>query len=133
MVAGTVLVVITTNACDTAAIATWLEPQLVDGEVVKAAGYFAAVSAIERRPRSVVIDIGVPDGRDDWRLAELRARCRDAAIIVVADATLLPMLAGATHADLAVSTAGDLPPLRELLLTDEPVVSDQTGWRRTRR
>jgi len=133
MVAGTVLVVITTNACDTAAIAAWLEPQLVDGEVVRAAGYFAAVSAIERRPRAVVIDIGVPDGRDDWRLAELRARCGDAAFVVVADATLLPMLAGATHADLAVSTAGDLPPLRELLLTDEPVVSDQTGWRRTRR
>ena len=127
MVAGTVLVVITTNTADTAAIATWLGPQLADGEVVRAAGYFAAVSAIERRPRAVVIDVGFPKGRDDWRLAELRARADQAAFVVVADATLLSRLAGPTRPDLAVTSAADLPPLRELLLTDEPVVTDRAG------
>jgi hypothetical protein len=125
MVAGTVLVVVTTNASDTKAIAAWLGPQLAEGEVVQAAGFYAAVSAIERRPRAVVIDIGHPDGRDDWRLAELRARETAAAFVVVADATLLPQLSGATRADLAVTTVADLPPLRELLLTDEPVVTDR--------
>ena len=125
MVAGTALVIVTTNAGDTAAIAAWLDPQLAEGEVVRAAGYFAAVSALERRPRAVVVDVGFPDGRDDWRLAELRARQPEAAFIVVADATLLPRLSGATAADLAVTSAGDLPPLRELLLTDEPVVTDR--------
>src|SRR5438309_1586548 len=141
MVVGTVLVVITTNGCDTAAIAAWLEPQLSGGEVVKATGYYAAMSALEQQPRALVVDVGIPDarkgdgreGRDDWRLAELRARHRDAAFVVVADATQLPMLAGATHADLSVISVDDLPPLRELLLTDEPVITDQTIWRRTRR
>jgi hypothetical protein len=127
MVAGTVLVVITTNAGDSRSIAAWLGPQLPDGEVVQAAGYFAAVSSIERHPRAVVIDVGFPDGHDDWRLAELRSRQPDAAFVVVADATLLPRLAGATTADLAVTSAADLPPLRELLLTDEPVVTDRAG------
>lgn len=127
MVAGTVLVVVTTNAADTRAIAAWLGPQLPDGEVAQAAGYFAAVSALERRPRAVVIDVGYPEGRDDWRLAELRAGQADAAFVVVADASLLPTLAGATKADLAVTSAADLPPLRELLLTDEPVVTDRAG------
>lgn len=125
--AGTVLVVVTTNATDTQAIAAWLGPQLPDGQVVRVAGYFAAVSAIERKPRAVVIDVGFPEGRDDWRLAELRSRTSDAAFVVVADATLLPRLAGATKADLAVNSAGDLPPLRELLLTDEPLVTDRAG------
>jgi hypothetical protein len=133
MATGTVLVVITTNARDATAIVDWLQPQLVDGEVVSASGYFAAVSAIERRPRAIVIDVGVPQGRDDWRLAELRNRRSGAAFVVVADATFLPMLAGATRAHLAVTSVADLPPLRELLLTDEPVISDQTSWRRTRR
>src|SRR3954465_6730376 len=110
MGAGTVLVVITTNPADTKAIASWLSPQLPDGEVVQAAGYFAAVSAIERRPRAVVIDIGFPEGRDHWRLAELRARQADAAFVVVADATLLPRLAGASRADLAVTRDADLAP-----------------------
>jgi DNA-binding NarL/FixJ family response regulator len=125
MVAGTVLVVITTNAGDTAAIAAWLGPQLREGEVVRAAGYFAAVSALQRRPRAVVIDVGFPEGRDDWRLAELRAQQSEAAFVVVADATLLPRLAATTRADLAVTSAADLPPLRELLLTDEPIVTDR--------
>jgi len=132
MVAGTVLVVITTNAGDTSAVAAWLGPQLPDGEVVRASGYFAAVSAIERRPHALVIDIGVPSGRDDWRLAELRERQPGAAFVVVADATLLPLLAGATRADLGVTSVADLPPLRELRLTDEPVVTDRADPRRTR-
>jgi hypothetical protein len=133
MVAGTVLVVITTNGCDTAAIAAWLGPQLPDGEVVTATGYYAAMSALDRQPRAVVADVGLPQGRDDWRLAELRARRGDAAFVVVADATLLAMLSGATRADLAVTCVDDLPPLRELRLTDEPLIADQTNWRRTRR
>jgi hypothetical protein len=133
MVVGTVLVVLTTNESDSAAIAAWLEPQLSVGEVVKATGYYAAMSALEQQPRAVVVDAGIPKGPDDWRLAELRARHGDAAFVVVADATLLPMLAGAIHADLAVTSVDDLPPLRELLLTDEPVITDQTSWRRTRR
>src|SRR5438270_102072 len=131
MFAGTGLVVVTTNSSDTAAIATWLAPQLPEGEVVRAAGYFAAVSAIERRPRAVVVDVGLPAGRDDWRLAELRARQPEAAFVVVADASLLPLLVGATRADLAVTSAADLPPLRELLLTDEPVVTDRARSRRS--
>src|SRR3954451_1427899 len=125
MVADTVLVVITTNPGDTRAIAGWLGPQLPDGEVVQAAGYFAAVSAIERRPRAVVIDVGFPEDHDVWRLAEPRSHQPDAEFVVVADATLLPRLAGATRADLAATSAADLPPLRELLLTDEPVVTDR--------
>jgi len=127
MGAGTVLVVITTNPADTNAISAWLSPQLPDGEVVHAAGYFAAVSSIERRPHAVVVDIGFPEGRDHWRLAEMRSRQADAAFVVVADATLLPRLAGAAKADLAVTRGADLPPLRELLLTDEPVVTDRAG------
>ena len=127
MVAGTVLVVVTTHARDMAAIAGWLAPQLSDGEVVRASGYYAAVSAIEGRPTAVVVDVGFPEGRDDWRLAELRARQVDAAFVVVADATLLPRLAGATNADLAVTSVSELPPLRELLLTDEPVITDRAG------
>jgi len=127
MVAGTVLVVITTNAGDTAAIVAWLRPQLPDGEVVRAAGYFAAVSALDRRSRAVVVDVGYLEGRDDWRLAELRARQPEAAFVVVADATLLARIAGTTRADLAVTSTADLPPLRELLLTDEPVVTDRAG------
>ena len=97
---------------------------------MQAAGYSAAVSAIERQPRAVVLDVGLPQGHDDWRLAELRSAQPDAAFVVVADATLLPPLAGATKADLAVTTAADLPPLRELLLTDEPLVTDRAGSRR---
>src|SRR4051812_50103977 len=110
MVAGTVLVVITTNAGDSRAIAGWLGPQLPDGEVVQAAGYFAAVSAIERRAHAVVVDVGFPAGRDHWRLAEMRSRQADAAFVVVADATLLPRLAGAAKAELAGTRGAGLPP-----------------------
>src|SRR3954453_13344179 len=127
MGAGTVIVVVTANPADTKAIATWLTPQLPDGEVVQVAGYFAAVSAIQRRAHAVVVDVGFPEGRDHWRLAELRSRQADAAFVVVADAALLPRLAGAAKADLAVTRVADLPPLRELLLTGEPVVTDRAG------
>ena len=58
--------------------------------------------------------------------AEPRA-ASDATRIDAADATLLPRLAGAAKADLAVTRVADLPPLRELLLTDEPVVTDRAG------
>jgi len=133
MVAGTVLVVVTTNPTDMAALDAWLRPQLPAADVVLASGFYAAVSAIERRVRAVVVDVGPPDGRDDWRLAELRARRDDAAFVVVADDVHLPMLAGTLHADLAVTTVSDLPPLREMLITDEPVLPDQTSWRRTSR
>jgi hypothetical protein len=133
MVTGTVLVVVTTNAADMAAMESWLVPQLAAADVALAQGFYAGVSAIERRVRAVVIDVGLPDGRDDWRLAELRARRNEAAFVVVADAVHLPMLAGALHADLAVTKVGALPPLRELLVTDEPLVRDQATWRRTSR
>jgi hypothetical protein len=128
----TVLVVVTTNAADCVALGDWLAPQLPDGEVARANGYHAAMTALERRPRAVVVDIGAVGGRDDWRLAELREQATGAAFVVVADSTHLPMIAGATHADLAVTSATDLPPLRELLVMDEAVVTDQTGWRRSR-
>ena len=133
MVGCTVLVVVTTNAADMSAMETWLLPQLDISDVVLARGFYAGVAAIERRVRAVVVDVGVPDGRDDWRLAELRARRQDAAFVVVADATHLPMLAGALQADIAVTTVSALPPLRELLVSDEPVVTDQASWRRSSR
>jgi len=133
MAVGTVLLVITTNDADTAAIADWLRPQLTGEEVLRVTGFYAAISALERRPRAIVVNVGSDHGRDDWRLAELRQRANDAALVVVADAIHLPLLAGATRADLAVTAADRLPPLRELLLTDEPVLTDQTSWRRSRR
>ena len=48
----------------------------------------------------------------------------------IQEAVTNPGDAGATSADLAVTSAADLPPLRELLLTDEPVVTDRAGTRR---
>jgi hypothetical protein len=133
MTPGTVLVVVTTDAEDSTAIADWLRPQLATDEVIRVTGFYAAMSLLERRPRAVVVDVGAEQGRHDWRLAELRGRAPGAAFVVVADAAHLAMLAGAIRADLAVTSAGRLPPLRELLLTDEPIVADQTSWRRSRR
>ena len=52
---------------------------------------------------------------------------------VVADSIDLPFLSGALQADLAVTSVSRLPPLREVLMTDEPLVDDQTIWRRTMR
>lgn len=133
METGTVLVVVTTNTADTNAIAAWLRPQLAAADLVVANGFYAGVSAIERRVRAVVIDVGVPDGRADWRLAEIRSRRHDAAYVVVADAVHLPAMIGALRADLAVTKTSDLPPLRELLVCDEPVVADDRARRRADR
>lgn len=134
MADATVLVVVVTNTTDAATMSQWLAPQLPDGQVVVAQGYYAGVAAVDRRARAVVIDVGSPIGRDDWRLAELRERQPDATFIVVADASLIPALASTVRADLAAPSVADLPPLRELLVTDEPVVrGDQTSWRRSSR
>jgi DNA-binding NarL/FixJ family response regulator len=109
-----------------------LRPQLPTGEVVTAVGFYAAISAIERDARAVVIDVGAPAGREDWRLAELRARRPEAPVVVVADAVHLPALASTLRADLAVTSVSELPPLRELLLTDEPLVTGEAGRSRER-
>ena len=131
----TVLVVVTTNPADTADVVAWLGPQLFPDDVAIVSGFFAGVAALTAGLRAVVIDIGTPDGRDSWRLAELRQRGgREVAYAVVADATFLPQLSGALTTDLAVTSADRLPPLRELLVTDDqPLVDDQTIWRRTMR
>jgi len=131
---STVLLVVVTNRRDAAQMVRWLSPQLPDGEVSIAFGYLATVAAIDSGARAVVADVGTPDGRDHWRLAELRARQPDTATVVVADAALLPQLAGTVRADLAVTGVDALPPLRELLVTNEPVVRPaQTSWRRSSR
>lgn len=127
------LVVVTTNASDTADVLAWLQAKLAPGDVTVASGFHAAVGALRRGRRAIVVDIGAPDGRDGWRLAELRDCGPDATFAVVADATHLPDLAGALRTDLAVTSVSRLPPLRELLVTDEPLVDDQTIWRRTMR
>lgn len=116
---------VTTNAADTAAIGRWLRQQLPADQVATAAGYYAAVSALAGPARVVVVDIGVPDDRTDWRLAELRGRTAGAAVIVLADRTHVSALAAPLRADLAVTRMRDLPPLRELLLGDDPVAADQ--------
>jgi hypothetical protein len=133
MSGGTVLLVVTTNAADAEAMAGWLAPHLAAGEVAVVSGYFAAVSALGSGHRAVVAEIGVPSGREDWRLAELRSRVPDAAVVVVADAVHVRELARPLRADLAVTSLRNLPPLRELLLSDEPVVADPPAARPTRR
>lgn len=132
MGAGTVLVVVTTNAADTSAMEQWLAPQLPPDEVVRANGYYAAVSGLAQRPRALIVDVGVPSERDDWRLAELRARAAGAAIVVVADSTHLAALAAPLRADLALTQVRGLPPLRELLVSDEPVLDEHRARRHTR-
>lgn len=133
MATGTVLVIVTTNAADSAAVAQWLGPQLPAKRVSVATGYYAAMSAVATGSGAVVVDVGAPDGRNDWRLAELRERTPGAAIVVLADRSHLKQLAAPLRADLAVTRVRDLPPLRELLIDDEPVVTDQTSLRRTTR
>lgn len=129
-----VLVVVVTNLADAGAAASWLSAQMREEAVTVVTGYHAAVAAIERRNRTVVANFGVPSGREDWRLAELRARHPDATIGVVADAGLLPRLVATLRADVAVTSVEGLPPLRELLVSDEPLMQpDQTSWRRTTR
>jgi DNA-binding NarL/FixJ family response regulator len=134
MAAATALLVVVTSAADADAMSRWLSTQLPDGHVTTAHGYYAGVAAIDSHCPAVVIDVGVPTGPDTWRLAELRVRQPDAAVVVVADAAMLSGLAATLRAHLAVTTINDLPPLRELLLTDEPLVrGDQTSSRRSRR
>jgi len=132
-VSGTRLVVVTTNPADTAEVVAWLHTQLSVHDVAVATGFYAGVAALAAGPRAIVLDVGPPDSRDSWRLAELRHRGRDVAYVVLADATVLPHLTGALHTDLAVTSVNRLPPLRELLVTDEPLADDQTIWRRTTR
>ncbi|MDQ1748534.1 MAG: hypothetical protein QOD07_2797 [Frankiaceae bacterium] len=127
------LVVVTTNASDATEAVAWLQAKLAPGDITVATGFYAAVAAMGGEWRALVLDIGAPDGRDGWRLAELRHRAGDATFAVVADAVHLPQLGGALRTDLAVTSAGRLPPLRELIVTDEPLVDDQTIWRRTMR
>lgn len=127
------LVVVTTNRSDTADVVAWLGPRLVPDHVAIVSGFHSGMAALGAGPRVVVIDLGPPEERESWRLAELRHRRRDATYVVVADATHLPYLSGALHTDLAVTSVGLLPPLRELLVTGEPLVDDQTIWRRTMR
>jgi len=134
MATATALLVVVTAAADADAMSRWLGGQLPDGHVAMAHGYHAGVAAIARRSPAVVIDVGVMTGRDTWRLAELRSREPEAAVVVVADASLLSGLASVLRADLAVTSVSELPPLRELLLTDEPLLrGDQTNSRRSRR
>lgn len=130
--AGTRLAVVTTNAADTADVLAWLQP-LPRADVAVTAGYYAGVAAFTAGRRAVVVEIGAPEGRESWRLAELRQRSRDVTYVVVADATLLPHLSGALRTDLAVTSVSRLPPLRELLVTDYRLADDQTIWRRTMR
>jgi len=129
----TLLVVVTTNPADTAEVVTWLQPQLSPADVTVASGFYAGMAALAAGSRAIVLDVGAPDGRDSWRLAELRHRGRDVAYVVLADATVLPQLSGALQTDLAVTSVHRLPPLRELLVTEEPLADDQTIWRRTMR
>jgi hypothetical protein len=130
----TLLVVVTTNAADTAEVVGWLRPQLGADDVAAVSGFYAGVAALGSGRRAVVVDAGPPNGRESWRLAELRHRGgADVAYVVVADATQIPQLSGALQTDLAVTSADRLPPLRELLVTEEPLVDDQTIWRRTTR
>jgi hypothetical protein len=150
---ATRLVVVTTNAADSAAVAAWLAPQVPAADVATAVGFYAGVAAIDAGRRAVVLDVGAPDGQDGWRLAELRERrtatgSPEVTYLVVADATHLPQLSGALGTDLAVTSVDRLPPLREVLVTDVPVTDvlaideaslddvaadDQTNWRRTMR
>jgi hypothetical protein len=78
-------------------------------------GYYAAVDAVDEGRSIIVVDLGAscPD-RDLWMLAGLRARAPHAVVVALADADVLPDLAGALRADLVVTAATDLPPLREL-------------------
>lgn len=130
---ATSLVAVTTNAADTAELTAWIERQLRADDVTICHGYYCAVEALEGAAAVVVVESPVDDDRDEWRLAELRAHAPEASFLVVADATLLPALSGALHADLAVTRTALLPPLRELLLSATPTVEDQTSRRRSRR
>jgi hypothetical protein len=126
------LVVVTTDPVTTRALSAGLERQLPSGSVAVRTGFYATVSALARHPDVLIADIGAPNPRDEWRLAELRTVAADSTIVVVADATVLPRLAGPLRPDLCVRSVDELPPLRELL-TGPAAVDDQTMRRRSRR
>ena len=126
------LVVVTTEPVTSRALSGWLERQLPAGSVAVRTGFYSAISALAHDPTVLIADIGVPNPRDLWRLAELRTVAADSTIVVVADASVLPRLAGPLRPDLAVRSVDELPPLRELL-TGPAAVPDQTMRRRSRR
>ena len=129
---GPSLVVITTDQATARELSEWLERQLPDGRVAVRTGYYATVSALVRLADVVVADIGRPNPRDVWRLAEMRNLAAAATVVVVADATLLPGLSGPLRPDLAVRSVSELPPLRELI-TGPAAIDPQTIRRRSRR
>ena len=135
--AGTTLVVITTETTTSIQIAAWLRRQMPAERVAVRAGFYAGMTAIARDFSVVVVDVGVLDDRAAWRLAEVRTRAPGATVVVVADAVLLPRLVGPLRPDLAVRSTVELPPLRELLVTGttsiEPSTIDQTIRRRSAR
>jgi hypothetical protein len=131
---STVLIAVVTNSSDSRAMAQWLTRELPTPHVARARGYHAAVAAVEQGVTAVIADVGTPAGREDWRLAELRSRRPEATLVVVAEAAHLTALTSMLGADLAVTTVEALPPLREVLVGDEPrLADDQTNWRRSRR
>ena len=132
--ATTELLVVTTNPADRRVVDTWLTDQLPGDCVASCAGYYAAMAALGAGSRVVVVEAPHDLGRDGWRLAELRAAAAQATVAVVADAVDLPALQGSLRADLAVTSAAGLPPLRELLLSEAPSSSEgQTMLRRSTR
>ena len=131
--AGTALVVVTTEAATTVELSGWLSQQLGSETLTVRRGFYDAMMAIARRFTVIVADVGDPVDRHLWRLAEIRTQAPDATVVVVADAAVLPHLAGPLRPDLAVRSVADLPPLRELLMTGTTPVVDQTMRRRSRR
>lgn len=126
------LVVVTTERSTTQEFVGWLAGRLPSGRIAVRTGFYAAMATLARDFEVVVADVGVPSARDIWRLSELRTAAAGATIVVIADAALLPMLAGPLRPDLAVRSVADLPPWRELV-TGPAVVEDQTIRRRSRR
>jgi hypothetical protein len=114
-VGPTSLLVVTAGRSDADAVAETLGRQAPSG-VRRVTGYYAAVaSAPIADPRPLVVDLaGHVDDRELWQLSGLRARLGEATVVVVAPGPVLPALSGALQADLAVASAADLPPLREL-------------------
>lgn len=127
---GPALVAVTTDPSTTAELTAWLGNTLDRDRVLVRRGFFAGVAALSAAPTVLVVDVGPPSGRDSWRLAELRHRAPDSTVVVVADATLLPLMTGALRADLAVTRVGDLPPLRELVVSAVPASKPHQTMRR---
>jgi hypothetical protein len=126
------LIAVTANAADCDAVMAWVERQTGELVLRPCAGFYAAMAAVDRGDPVVVTSVA--PGVDGWRLAELRARAGAGAVVVVlADATLLPMLAGALRADVAVTEVAALPPLREVVVGPAPLPRGQTMRRRSNR